>query len=121
MNEQVAWLLQMSIREGQYDNLVELMGEMVAATQADEPGALSYKWSVSDDKTVCHFYEHYADSAAALTHLGNFGSKFMKRFFAILTATDVFVYGNPNEAVKKGLAGLKPQYFGSIGCFTRYE
>lgn len=119
MSEQVAWVLQLSIKEGQYENLLALMNEMVAATQADEPGALSYEWSVNEEKTVCHLYERYADSATTLVHLGNFGSKFMKRFFAVLEATGMAVYGNPDEAVKKGLAGLKPLYMDSIGGFTR--
>ena len=120
MSEQVAWVLQMSVKEGQYDNLVALMNEMVAATEADEPRALSYEWSVSEDKTVCHLYERYADSAATMVHLGNFGRKFMKRFFSILKVTHVPVYGSPNDEVKQAMATLNPVYMGSIGGFTRH-
>ncbi|MCB8945564.1 MAG: antibiotic biosynthesis monooxygenase [Ardenticatenaceae bacterium] len=120
MSQQVAWVLQMSIKEGQYDNVIALMEEMVAATQANEPGALSYEWSVNDDKTVCHLYERYADSAATMVHMGNFGGKFMKRFFTYMRATGIFVYGSPNDEVKGALAGLKPLYMGSIGGFTRH-
>ena len=120
MSEQVTWVLQLAIKEGQYDNLVALMDEMVAATKADEPGALSYEWSANEDKTMCHIYERYADSAATMVHLGNFGSKFMKRFFSILETTGMAVYGSPNDDVKKALSGLNPVYMHSIGGFTRH-
>ncbi len=121
MNQQVAWILQLSIKEGQYDNMIALMDQMVAATQANEPGTLSYKWSVSEDKTVCHLYERYADSAAAMVHMGSFGSKFMKRFFSLMRPTGIFVYGSPNDELQGALAGLKPLYMGSIGGFTRHN
>jgi quinol monooxygenase YgiN len=120
MSEQVAWVWQLSIKEGQYDNLIELMNEMIAATEADEPGVLSYEWSVNEDKTVCHLYERYADSAATMVHMSSFGQNFMKRFFSILSSTAISVYGDPNDDVKKNLAGLKPLYMGSIGGFTRH-
>ena len=120
MSEQVAWVLQLSIKEGQYDNVVALMDEMVTATQANEPGALSYEWSTNDDKTMCHVYERYADPAATMVHMGNFGSKYMKRFFSLMSPLGIFVYGSPNDEVKGALAGLKPLYMGSIGGFTRH-
>ena len=120
MSEQVAWILQLSINEGEYDNVVALMDEMVAATQADEPGTLSYEWSVNEDKTVCHLYERYADSAAAMVHMGSFGKKFLKRFFSLMSPTGIFVYGNASEELQGALAGLKPLYMGSIGGFTRH-
>ena len=120
MSEQVAWVLQLSIKEGQYDNVIDLMGQMVAATQADEPGTLSYEWSVNDDKTVCHLYERYTDSAAAMVHMGSFGQNFMKRFFTFMRPTGIFVYGSASDELQAALAGLKPLYMGAIGGFTRH-
>lgn len=119
MSEQVAWVLQLSIKEGQYDNLVALMEEMVAATRTEEPGTLSYEWSVNEDKTICHLYERYSDSAAAMVHMGSFGRNFMKRFFSVMAATGIFVYGNVSDELQEALAGLRPLYMGSIGGFTR--
>lgn len=120
MSEQVAWVLQLSIKEGQYDNVIALMDEMVAATQANEPGTLSYEWSVNEDKTMCHLYERYSDSAAAMVHMGSFGSNFMKRFFSLMRSTGIFVYGNVSDELQNALAGLKPLYMDDIGGFTRY-
>ena len=120
MSEQVAWILQLSIKDGEYDNVVALMEEMAAATQADEPGTLSYEWSVNGDKTVCHLYERYTDSAAAMVHMGSFGQNFMKRFFTAMRPTGIFVYGSASDELQGALAGLKPLYMDSIGGFTRH-
>jgi quinol monooxygenase YgiN len=47
------------------------MNDMVESTKA-EPGALNYEWFISEDGTSCHIYERYADSAAAMVHMGHF-------------------------------------------------
>jgi quinol monooxygenase YgiN len=120
MSNHVSWLLELSLKEGEYDNLIALMEEMVSATQADEPGALNYEWSVSTDKQSCHIYERYADSAATMVHLGNFGTKFAGRFMSILTPTRFTVYGSPNDTVLGALKSMGVVHMPSIGGFTRY-
>ena len=119
MSDHVAWLLELTIKPGEFDNFKALMEEMVAATQANEPGALKYEWSVNEDNTVCHIYERYADSAATMIHLGTFGEKFAGRFMSVLTPTRFMLYGSPDEQVKSALAGLKPVSMTSIGGFAR--
>ena len=118
MSENVSWNLRVSIREGQLDNFNALMAEMVESTQA-ESGTLMYEWFLSEDKTTCHIYERYADSAAVMAHLGNFGSKFAARFLEYMEPTELRVYGNPTDEVRGGLEGLGPVYLGLVGGFTR--
>ena len=120
MSDHVFWLLELSIKEGEYDNLIALMEEMVSATQVDEPNTLNYEWSVSADKQTCHLYERYADSAAAMVHLGNFGKKFARRFTSILTITRITLYGSPHETVLNALKPMGVVYMTSIGGFVRY-
>ena len=54
MTGHVYWIFQLEIKPGEYENFEKLMTEMVDATKADEPDALNYEWSVSEDKKTCH-------------------------------------------------------------------
>jgi quinol monooxygenase YgiN len=42
---------------------------MVEATQKNEAGTLNYEWAISDDRQICHSYERFQDSAAAMAHM----------------------------------------------------
>ena len=119
MSDVISWVLELDVKDGKVEAFEALMQEMVAATKADEPGALAYEWFVSDDKTTCHIYERYADSAAVMTHLGNFGSKFAERFLDALQPTRLMVYGQPSNEVRAALAGLNPVFMAEIGGFAR--
>jgi quinol monooxygenase YgiN len=92
---------------------------MVEATEEGEPGALDYQWSTSADGTVCHIYERYADSQAAMAHLANFGARFAERFMTVLAPIRFVVYGNPSLEVQEALAAFGPTYMRSVGGFSR--
>ncbi len=119
MTDQVAWLLELAIKPGELDNLKDLLAEMVAATEADEPGTLDYEWSIDDEGTTCHIWERYADSAATMVHLGNFGAKFAPRFMAALEPTRMVVYGSPSDDARQQLAGMGAVFMAPAGGFTR--
>ncbi len=70
-------------------------------------------------RTVCHIYERYADSDAALVHLGNFGAKFAERFLECFEPTSLFVYGEPSDEARAALDGLGAVYLGTVGGFSR--
>jgi len=118
MSDIVSWNLQLSIREGRYEDLEALVQEMVESTRS-ETGTLMYEWFVSNDKSTCHIYERYADEEAVLTHLDNFGSKFAERFMGCLEPTVFYVYGEPSDTVRSALDGLSAVYLGPIGGFSR--
>jgi quinol monooxygenase YgiN len=119
MNQEVYWLLELAIQPGQREAFELLMAEMVEATGANEPDVLNYEWNVSADGTACHIYERYRDSAAALTHLGNFDTHFAERFFALLTPTRFVIYGTPSAELKQALADSNPLYLAPAGGFRR--
>ena len=79
MSTIVSWNLQVSIRDGRFDEFKALMQEMVDSTRT-ESGTLAYEWFLSEDSKSCHLYERYSDSDAVMTHLRNFGSNFADRF-----------------------------------------
>ena len=116
MSEQVYWILEGTVSD--LDSWKALLEEMVAATR-NEPGALNYEWTVGADGATCHLFERYADSDAAMVHLGNFGKNFARRFTSLLKTTRFTVYGSPNEAVKKALGPMGVTFMTPIGGFSR--
>lgn len=119
MSNNVHWLLELNIKEGELDNFKVLMKEMVETTQGNESEALIYEWFISEDDKTCHIYERYADSAATMVHLGTFGEKFAERFMASLEPTRFVVYGSPSDEVRAALAGFGAVHMSEIGGFAR--
>ena len=56
MSEKISWSLELAIKPGQVDVVRALIPEMVDSTE-NEPGALIYEWSISDEESVIHSYE----------------------------------------------------------------
>ena len=117
--DQISWILEVRVRSGRENDFRPLMAEMVAATEANEPGTLSYEWSVSADGGVCHIYERYTDSTAVMTHLTTFRGRFAARFERVLEPVRTVVYGAPSAAVKDALADLNPRYMEPAAGFNR--
>lgn len=118
MAEQISWVLELNVKPGELESFRALMNEMVEATKG-EPGAEIYEWFVSEDGARVHLYERYADSAATLTHLDNFGKNFAKRFLSMVEPTRFVVYGAPSEQAKGVLNGFGATYLGPFGGFAR--
>jgi quinol monooxygenase YgiN len=119
MSEHVYWLLSVAVNPGRFEDLKKLMTEMVEATQRNETGALNYEWAISEDRQVCDIYEHYQDSAAAMTHLEWFGANCAARFVELVTPTRFVVYGTPSQQLKDALAAFSPVYMVPFGGFSR--
>ena len=118
MSKGVSWNLRLAVREGQLENFRSLMHEMVESTR-QESGTLGYEWFLSEDGSTCHLHERYADSAAAMVHLGNFGTKFAERFLACVQPTEFTVYGDPSDDVRQVVAGFGAAHLGPFGGFSR--
>jgi quinol monooxygenase YgiN len=119
MSSQISWMLELNLNPGREQEFTALMKEMVASARDNEPGTLSYEWSLSADGTACHIFERYTDSAAVLVHGATFESKFAARFLEILRPTRCVVYGSPSQDVRTALAGFNPVYMQSVGGFDR--
>src|SRR3984893_17425418 len=119
MTENVYWVLELAINPGRFEDLKTLTAAMVEATKRNEVGALNYEWAISDDRQVCHLYERYHDSAAAMTHLESFGANFAARFIEAVEPTRMVVYGTPSAQVKEALAVMSPVYMAPFGGFRR--
>lgn len=119
MKEQVYWMLELAIKPGQADAFQALMEEMVAAVRDNEPDTLAYDWTISGDRTVCHIFERYRNSAAVMAHLGWFGANVAQRFMAAVEPKRLVVYGSPDAAATKALDGLGAVYMKPFGGFFR--
>jgi quinol monooxygenase YgiN len=119
MSDAVSWVLELSVKDGQLDTFKALAREMSETTQADEPGATHYEWFIDADGKTIHICERYADSAATMVHLGNFGAKFAERFLACVDPARLMVYGDPSEEVRGALAGLGAAHMTQFAGFAR--
>jgi quinol monooxygenase YgiN len=118
MSEEISWSLELAIKPGQIDVVRSLIPEMVDSTR-NEPGALMYEWSISDEESVIHSNDRYADSEAALEHLSRFGEKFADRLLAAADPTRFVVYGNPTDRAREALDSFGALYMKSLAGFVR--
>lgn len=119
MSKHISWVFELVIKEGQTENLKELMEEMVNATKTLEPGTLAYEWTISEDGKQCHIYERYADTEATLAHLEIFKEKYAERLMKTGDPERFVVYGETNSEVKEALEGFNAAYMVPIGGFVR--
>ena len=119
MSENITWIIEGTIQSGQLDSFKALASEMTDTVQTEEPDTMIYEWFISEDQGSYHIYERYADSAAVMTHLQNFGQRFADRFFAVADVNGFSVFGNPNDEAKEALHGFGAVLMASVGGFTR--
>jgi len=119
MNKQVSWIFEVSINDGELDNLKALMKEMVDSTKANEPGTLAYEWFISEDGKQCHIHEWYKDSAATVAHLTTFKANYAARLMSMCVATRFVVYGNSDSSVRQALEGFGAVYMSPLGGFVK--
>ncbi len=116
--DHVYWLTEVEVRDGQADAFETLMRDMVAATRDTEPGTLTYEWSTNADRTACHIYERFEDSAAAMAHLRNF-RPFASRWGATFAPRRLTIYGSPSPEIVEALAVARPEVLAMAGGFAR--
>lgn len=116
---QVYWVLSGQVARERMDDFKSLVRKIVAATEANEPGALEYEYNVGADGTTVQIFERYKNSAAVVTHVDNLGKTFAKDLLALFKPTGMVVYGAPDEAAKHAIAVFDPTYTMPLDGFTR--
>jgi len=115
MASPITWVLRLKIQDGKQEEFSAVMKEMVQNTES-ETGALVYDW-FADGGTV-HIVERYADSAAVVTHMQNFGP-FAERFLGSIQPLEFTVYGEPSDSARESIAALAPAYLAPLASITR--
>ena len=118
MSDRMFFVAKLSIRPGQLDAFKALIGKLVQAVEANEPGALSYEYFVSADSATVHVCERYADSAAVMTHMANFAA-FAEQWDAAVAKTDIVAYGTPSGEVSGLLGGAGATLMTPLAGFVR--
>ncbi|MEM7442616.1 MAG: antibiotic biosynthesis monooxygenase [Pseudomonadota bacterium] len=116
---EISWQYQVEIVSGKLDDLHALIAEMAAHAEANEPGTLTYHWTISEDGTIGHIQERYADAEAALAHLASYNSQFADRLAPLVSSATMFVNGDPGAEVRQQIAGANPIYMQDAGGFVR--
>ena len=119
MTDHIEWVLEMKVQDGMGAAVQPLIDEMVAATELNELGALTYEYYMPPDGSCCTVLERYTNNAAVLVHLGNFGEKFAERFFATFAPTRFTVYGPANDEVRTALSAIGATFETCKGGFHR--
>ncbi|HSM72742.1 MAG TPA: antibiotic biosynthesis monooxygenase [Anaerolineales bacterium] len=119
MNDNVIVIGDMSIKSGEFENFKALVNEMVETTKANEPNTMIYEFYINEDNKHCQTYERYVDSAALLTHIGNFGEKYAERLWAIAESKGFSVYGNLSDELFEITSRAGAVFLTPFGGFVR--
>ena len=117
MGNELSWVIELAVKPGKLEEFKALRDEMVESTEK-ETGALQYEWFISEDGTAVQVLERYADSAAGLQHVGNFGA-FAERFLGAVDVTRLTVYGEPDDELRGALSAFGPAHLSPFGGFAR--
>ena len=117
MNENIIWTVEGKIKEGQTQDMKNLMTEMLVLVNQEE-GTLNYQWTLGEDNRSLQVYERYKDVQATFAHLGTW-SKFAGRFTEIVEITRFSIFTDVTPELKEAVAGLNPVYMKPIGGFAR--
>lgn len=119
MNDNIILMSEFSIKSGELSNFKALVKEIVDTIQVNEPNTLIYEVFISKDSKSCQFIEQYMNSAAVMTHVGNFIKIFGERFWAFLEPKEFKVFGNLSDELKEAMSGIGAVIFVPIDGFAR--
>ncbi len=108
------------IEKDNVEQFKKLISEMSEVVETNEPDTLEYRFYLNEDGTKCIVHETYADSKATLSHNDGAASKtILQSIFNAAQLNRLDVYGNPNDELKKVLAGLNSHMFNLFTGFSR--
>ena len=101
-------------KDGSGDAYRDLAGRMTGFVKENEPGTTRYDWYLADDGATLNV-DHYADSDALGTHLGNAQEQgFLDDFMATIDIEGVHVIGQVDDAAREMLAPFGPVYYEQV-------
>ena len=116
MFENIGWIVEARIKEGQRNAFEAVMKDLVAATMKED-GTLNYQYYVSDDGDVL-VYERFKDVASAHIHVSNW-DKHAERWIAAAEPTRMVHLGDLPDDLRARHAALAPLWLKPFGGFAR--
>ena len=117
MTDNICWIIEADVHDGKQAELRSLAADFTEGTK-NEAGAVGYEWSLSADGKRIHIYERYADSDAALVHLGNVGGR-LPELFALCSITSIACYGSASDVFRSATAGMPFEFHETFAGFHR--
>ncbi len=118
-NTHVWFLVEVDIHDGQLASCEAAVREMCEATLR-EPGALTYEFFLSPDRTKFRVVETYADPNAVLAHLtGPVIRDLVPKALAHASITRFCVFGDPGPEAAQILEHLNAEVFNAWHGFAR--
>lgn len=108
-SDEIFWRFEVAIIPGKLDDFVSVARDLMAVMD-QEPGTLSYEYRTNAEKSTCHIFERFRDSAGLVAHAEHFGADFAARFMDACKPVSFYVYGVPDEAARSVLAAYAPVY-----------
>ena len=102
MAEPITLIVESTVTDGKYDDLIALIAEVSAHCAATEPDQLRYDWYVDADRSEVRVVETYADSDAVRFHLQNY-SAYLPAMAECRTTVRITVLGEPDDALRSAL------------------
>lgn len=117
-NGNIAFTYTGEVLPGQEAAFKQVAQQVIAAVQ-QEPGTYMYEWSMRADGKTFDVVELYQDSAAVVAHVNDVLPKFGEALGKTQKELKFVVYGTPNDAAKKAIEGLHPEYETPFAGFIR--
>lgn len=117
MDDETLCVFHLRVEPALFDAFAELVGRIVAATR-EEPGTLSYEYSVNQERTAVHIVERYR-TAALLGHVERTFTPFADRFLELVTIERLSVYGRTTPEIRAKLDAFGAVYLTVFDGFTR--
>lgn len=118
MNNHVIFNLSLSIKAEDAAKFKSVVDRLAAET-ALEDGTLSYRYSISQDKTKVTIHERYVNADAAVAHITHTYAPYADQF-ASLTSNDYFtIEGQVNQKLKETLEGSPAIFLDHFSGFDR--
>jgi quinol monooxygenase YgiN len=101
-DEQIIFLLDLNIIEGQSNKVDDLINRLVSNVEATEPDTLVYNYYSNEDGSNIFLYEVYKNHDAAEFHVDQFmQSNFMPEFVATFEIESFEVLGTTTEQLRQ--------------------
>lgn len=103
MASPITLIVESTVVDGRFDDLVALIEEVAAHCSATEPGLQRYDWFVDDDRSEVRVVEQYADSDAIRFHLQNYAT-FLPALAECRTPVRFTLLGDPDDELRDAMA-----------------
>ena len=119
-DEQIIFLLDLNIIEGQSNKVDDLIKRLVSNVEATEPDTLVYNYYSNEDGSNIFLYEVYKNHAAAEFHVDQFmQSNFMPEFVAIFEIESFEVLGTTTDQLREKMINFTDDHRSIMKGFKR--